>query len=166
MNTSKNRGNLGSVKLVLRCKSDTWSPQWKWQCRPHAGIIKHQLGLQMAHSQQSKIAFSLLCWTKLFSTRTLSWQEKQIQLKSPFDFIPLCPFLPCLAFISAVFCEACALLHPGTLLSQESPGADCFQAAFGYQACEWKLYCPSAAQRNCFHHLELCCWLWASSSCF
>lgn len=131
MNTSKNRGNLGSVKLVLRCKSDTWSPQWKWQCRPHAGIIKHQLGLQMAHSQQSKIAFSLLCWTKLFSTRTLSWQEKQIQLKSPFDFIPLCPFLPCLAFISAVFCEACALLHPGTLLSQESPGADCFQAAFG-----------------------------------
>lgn len=114
----------------------------------------------MAQSQQSKISFSLLCWTKLFSTRTLSRQENEIQMKRTFGFIPLCPFLSCLGFISAVSCEACALVHPGTPLSQAPPGADCFQAACGStcgdQTYEWKTHCPSVTQRNCFHHLELC----------
>lgn len=75
-----------------------------------------------------------------------------------FGFIPLCPFLPCLGFTSAVSCEDCALSQPGTPLSQEPPEADFFQAACGstcgHQACEWKPYCPSVTQRNCSHHLE------------
>lgn len=115
MNTSKNRGNLGSVKLVLRCKSDTWSPQWKWQCRPHAGIIKHQLGLQMAHSQQSKIAFSLLCWTKLFSTRTLSWQENKSSWRVHLTLslcVPSFPVLP-----SSLLCSVKPVLYSILVLS-------------------------------------------------
>lgn len=84
-----------------------------------------------------------------------------------FGFIPLYPFFPCLGFISAVSCEACVLIHSATPLSQEPPGADFFQAAYGStcgdQACEWKPYCLRVTQRNCFHHLELCCWLWAAA---
>lgn len=93
-------------------------------------IIKYQLGLQVAHSQQSEIS-SVFCVAQNFSLPGLHLDQKRKSSRKGFGFIPLCPFLPCLGFISAVSCEGCALRHPGALLSQEPAGADCFQAACG-----------------------------------
>lgn len=55
-------------------------------------------------------------------------------------------------------------LHPRHPLGQSSNEA-AHGSTCGDQAYDWKTSCPSVSQRNCSHHLDLCCGLWAGSSC-